>query len=164
MTRYFLKMIGSSEKRCPEDYQQPYADFSKRPRKVKAGHFMILYAVGGAKRIFSHVQVTSSSYPRDHERWPYRVGFEYLIRLPVSSGVDIEMVDTSGRLRGAIPRQTYFELSEGEYNLAVAALQEASHQPGRMNETNTAEFSERGSQSPARRFRRAYRGLRNTAV
>ena len=125
MTKFWLKLIGSAEKPCPEEYQCSHADLARRPRRIQEGDEMIFYAAGGSKRVFAQVRVASRYYERDDDRWPYRINVECLIRLPVSCGADIEKIDATGRLRRAIPRATYFELSEEEYDRAIVALQEA---------------------------------------
>ena len=88
---------------------------------------MILYAVGGANRVFAIVEVTSEPYPSRNSRWPFRVNVEYLVNLPVPSGVHIDQVRTSKRdLRRSVRRQSYIELRPKEYERAVARLEEAA--------------------------------------
>jgi hypothetical protein len=112
----WLKMIGTSPGRCPEVYDRSYADFPRRPRRIRPGDRMVLYAVGGSKRVFAVAEVTSEVYDTGQERWPYRLNIRYLLNLPVSSAVSINEVSTPGRnLLRAIPRASYFELRPEEY-------------------------------------------------
>ncbi len=130
--RYFLKLVGTSADPCREGYTRSYVDFAPkyRPdRRIRPGDHMVLYAVGGSKRVFALAEVTSEVYPSGDEDWPRRLDIKYKINLPVSSGVPIDGLDPPGSKRvlsGAIPQACYFELSREEYELAAAKLREAS--------------------------------------
>lgn len=132
MSAYWLKMIGSTENPCPEPYTRGYADFSRRPRHVHTGDHMILYAVGGRRRVFAIAEVTSEVYnaggnPDENGRWPYRVNIKYLVNMPASEGVHINEVSTPRRdLLRSVGRQSYISLSQEEYERAAAKLREAS--------------------------------------
>lgn len=124
----FLKLIGSTENPCPELYAKNYADFSRRPRQVKLGDHLVLYAAGGRKRVFAIAEVTSGVYAADYDgRWPYRMDIRYLVNMPASEGVHIDEVSTMERnLLRSVGRQSYLKLSPEEYNRAVAKLQDSS--------------------------------------
>jgi len=130
MSAYWLKMIGSTENPCPEPYTRSYADFSRRPSRVRAGDHMILYAVGGRMRVFAVAEVTSDVYAAtgnadENGRWPYRVDINYLVNMSAADGVHIDEVSTPGReLRRSVGRQSYIELSQEEYELAATKLQQ----------------------------------------
>lgn len=130
MSTYWLKMIGSTENPCPEPYERSYADFSRRPSRIRAGDHMILYAVGGRKRVFAITEVTSDVYqasgnPDENGRWPYRVDINYVVNMPAYNGVHIDEVSTGVRdLRRSVGRQSYIELSPEEYERAAAKLQQ----------------------------------------
>lgn len=79
------------------------------------GDLMVLYAVGGSKRIFALAEVTRKVYDSGDENWPYRVDIKYDVNLPVSSGVDIGQVGTERNLLRSLLRQSYVELSAEEY-------------------------------------------------
>jgi hypothetical protein len=127
MSAYWLKMIGMTEEPCPENYERSYVDYAQRPRRVRQGDYMVLYAVGGSKRVFAHVEVTSPIYNSGRERFPYRTDIRYLINLPSSAGVHIDEVSTPKRdLVRSIQRASYIELQSDEYECAVSKLQAAS--------------------------------------
>jgi len=126
MSAFWLKMIGTSESPCPESYTRDYADFARKPRHIHPGDHMVLYAVGGSKRVFALAQVTSEIYGSGRERWPYRVDISYKVNLPVSCGVHIDEVSTPERdLRRSIRRASYIELRPEEYEQVATKLQEA---------------------------------------
>ena len=126
----WLKMIGTTEDPCPEVYAKAYADFAKRPRRVKSGDGMILYAVGGRKCVFAHAEVASNVYASGRKRWPYRVDLRYKVNLPLSSGVHISAVSTPRRdLLKSVRQASYVELAREEYSQAVNRLRAASGSP-----------------------------------
>lgn len=132
MSASWLKMIGTSSESPWEVYEKNYADFARRPRHIHPGDGMILYAVGGSKRVFAAAQVTSEVYSSGRKRWPYRVDIKYVVNLPVASGVDIDKVSSPGRdLLRPIRRASYFRLHPEEYDRAAAKLREASKSRGR---------------------------------
>jgi hypothetical protein len=128
MSAFWLKMIGSTENPCPEPYTRSYADFSRRPRHIHSGDYMILYAVGGRKRVFAIAEVTSEVYnaggnPDEKGRWPYRVNIKYLVNMPASEGVHINQVSTPERdLLRSVGRQSCISLSSEEYEQAATKL------------------------------------------
>jgi hypothetical protein len=132
MSECWLKMIGTTEGPCPEHYTVTYADFARRPRRIRPGDRMVLYAVGRRKQVFALAQVTSEVYASGWERWPYRLDINYSLNLPVSSGVNIEQVNTSKRdlLRPIRRQASYFELDPDEYERAARKLREASESIG----------------------------------
>jgi hypothetical protein len=124
MSAQWLKMIGTTENPCPESWNRGHTDFVRKPRRVRPGDHMVLYAVGGAKRVFAVAQVTSEPYPSGEKRWPFRVNISYEVNLPVSSGVHIDQVSTSKRdLRRSVRRASYIKLYPEEFERAAAKLQ-----------------------------------------
>jgi hypothetical protein len=92
---------------------------------------MVLYAVGGSKRVFAAAQVTSEVYDSGQKRWPYRVDIRYMVNVPVSSGVHIEKVSSPERdLLRSVRRASYFELRPEEYERAATKLRAASKSGG----------------------------------
>jgi hypothetical protein len=53
---FWLKLIGSTKNRWRTRYDRDYVDFATRP-SVRRGDQMVLYAVGGLKRVFALVEV-----------------------------------------------------------------------------------------------------------
>src|SRR5476651_113322 len=94
MSRYWLKMIGTSDPDCGfwGSYSRTYVDFKTNPSAIAIGDRLALYAVGGAKCFFALTTVSSNVKPSDNERWPYRIEVTYQINLPVSDGVPVEEV------------------------------------------------------------------------
>jgi len=136
MSETWLKLIGTSDKPAPEFYDKPYVDFSKskRPRDVRPGDQVVLYAAGGSKRIFALAEITSRLYDitsetkdnRDRETYPYRVDIEYIFRVPVSAGVHIDEITTPQRNLPKAIRASYLRLKPEEFKLAERKLQEVS--------------------------------------
>ena len=50
-----------------------HVDFARYPRSIQEGDHLILYAVGGQKRIFAIVKVIGEVEGGDDERWQYRL-------------------------------------------------------------------------------------------
>lgn len=129
MSNYWLKMIGTTEIHCPNSYTRKYVEFrGDRPRQIHRGDHVILYAVGGSKRVFALAKVTSEVKDNDHEGWPYRVDIDYVLNLDVSSGVPIDKVSTDERdlLRPIQAQNSYFKLSHEEFERAELLLREAT--------------------------------------
>jgi hypothetical protein len=127
MNTSWLKLIGTSEEPCPPSYARPYADSRRRPRRIHSGDRMVLYAVGGSKRVFALAEVTSEVYDSGNENWPYRVDINYLVNLPISSGVHIDEISTAERdLVRSLRQAAYIELTPEEYKRAEAKLRQAS--------------------------------------
>jgi hypothetical protein len=127
MSRFWLKVLGSDEIPCPESYTLDYVDFARRPRRMRIGDRLVLYAAGGSKRIFGLAEVTSGIRESGRERWPYRMGISYSVKLPVSSGVQLAEVNTGHRdLLLSVRQASYIELSSEEYEKAASKLQAAS--------------------------------------
>jgi hypothetical protein len=127
MSAFWLKMIGMAEEPCPENYERDYVDYARRPRRVKVGDQMVLYAVGGSKRVFALAEVTSPMYSNGRKRFPYRTNISYSLNLPSSAGVHIDEVSTEAReLARSIPRASCIKLSPEEYERAKSKLLAAS--------------------------------------
>ncbi len=125
MSGHWLKMIGTSEGPLPK-YESRFVGLAKKPRHMEPGDPMVLYAVGGEKKVFALAQVASEVYEVGNGRWPYRVDIEYEDNLPASSGVSIDEVSTSARdLRLSVRQNSYIELSPEEYERAATKLRGA---------------------------------------
>jgi hypothetical protein len=126
MAGFWLKMIGTTERPCPDPYTLDYADFSRMPRQILPGDHMVLYAVGGIKRVFALAEVTSGVRHSGVERWPYRLSIKYLVNLAPHSGVHLDEISTPDRdLLRAIRRRSYIKLQPEEYARAETKLVEA---------------------------------------
>jgi hypothetical protein len=129
MPNVWLKLIGTTEERCPEPYKLDSADFTRMPRQMRCGDYMVLYAVGGRKRVFALAEVASEVRASGVKRWPYRVTIRYLVNLPPSLGVHIDEITTGKRdiLRVIRRGVSYFKLHPEEYALAASKLREADN-------------------------------------
>ena len=91
------------------------------------GDHMVLYAVGGTKRVFAAVEVTSEPYATGDKEWPYRVDIKYLVHLSRAQGVHLSEVNTPKRdLIRSIRRASYVELRPEEYERATTKLRTAA--------------------------------------
>jgi hypothetical protein len=96
MCALWLKMIGTSDEPWPElkPYDQKHVGFrGRRPSGVRRGDRMVLYAVGGSKRVFALGEVTSEWYEckeGKEEGWPYRVDIALKVNVAPSSGVNAD--------------------------------------------------------------------------
>jgi hypothetical protein len=127
MNEFWVKLIGTHEQPCPENYGRTYVDSRMSMSGIHCGDHMILYAVGAHRRIFAIAQVTSEAYPSGDPAWPNRVNIDCQVELPVSQGVPITNINTPNNLIGRIQRgHSYFRLSQAEYEQAVALLQAAA--------------------------------------
>src|SRR5262249_54795353 len=123
----WLKMIGTSEKPCPDSYDRDHVDFGrrKRPARMRPGDLLILYAVGGTQRVFALATVTSEPYATGNARWAHRVDISYKVNVPVPSGVHISKVNTPRRdLRQSLQRHSHIELDTKEYDKAASRLRQ----------------------------------------
>jgi hypothetical protein len=136
-----MKMIGLTERPLTDCYTLPHADFTRRPRRIRPGDLMVLYAVGGSKRVFALAEVTSEIYDSGLERFPYRLDIRYLLNLRVASGVSIEQVSTPERelLRAIRQQASYFQLRPEEYDRAATLLRKASESGGSTESAATAD-------------------------
>jgi hypothetical protein len=116
MAAFWLKMIGTRERPCPEPYARPQVDFVRRPRRIRPGDRMVLYAVGRGMRVFALARVTTGVHPSGDDRWPHQVDIEYEVNLLAADGVHIDEVSTPERdLRLSVRQASYVELSPAEY-------------------------------------------------
>jgi len=134
---YWLKLIGSSYKPITEhpfngNYNEEYIGF-RRPGKpsIQMGDHIFLYAPGDSRSIFALAEATTdpekdSNYNPMMDgscRWKQRVN--YIINLPVTSGVPIEEVNSGHRnLTHSVRQQSHIKLTPEEYKLAYSKLQE----------------------------------------
>jgi hypothetical protein len=119
--------IKSSDRPCLEKWTEPRVHFRKgnmRSIKIKSGDLLVLYAVGGPKRVFALAEVTSNVCKSGREDWPYQVAVKYSVNVPVRSGVPIEEVRMPrGRdLLRSLRQSSYIKLTPEEYDRAATRL------------------------------------------
>ena len=127
VSKTWLKMIGTTKSPCPDFWTENHVSFRKgKPRGIQPGDHMVLYAVGRKKRLFALAEVTSEVYENGQEEWRYQVDVNYIVNLPVKSGVSIDQISTKRDLIGPIQwGSSYIELEREEYDQAVALLRAA---------------------------------------
>ncbi len=133
MSKYWLKLIGTSERHCPDIYDDLYVESRGRMRmhQIRPGDRMILYAVGRDKRVFALAEVTSKVYDSGNPEWPYKVNIKYEVNLPVDEGVHIDEISTPIRdLRRSLRQRAYIKLLPEEYKQAEIKLREATKSRG----------------------------------
>jgi hypothetical protein len=133
MSEYWLKMIGTAEMPCPDPYVLKFAAYTKKPRRVRPGDGLILYAVGGFKTIFAVATVKSPVKPSCAEWWPdpdlikrfpFCVELQYEVNMKPSAGVDIGDANLDDHLPAIQFGHTHLSLSEEEFAYAAAKLRE----------------------------------------
>jgi hypothetical protein len=122
MGAFWLKMIGTATQPCPEPYALPYADFTRNPRRMRPRDRLVLYAVGGRKRVFALATVTSAERPSGVERWPFRVDIEYELNVLASDGIRIETVKLEHLMPAIRFGTSHLSLTEDEFDYAAAKL------------------------------------------
>jgi hypothetical protein len=127
MSKTWLKMIGTTVKPCADSWTDNHVHFRKnKPGGIHPGDHLILYAVGRKKRVFALAEVTSEVYENGQEEWCYQMDVNYIVNLPVKSGVSIDKISTERDLIGPIQwGSSYIELEPKEYDQAVALLRAA---------------------------------------
>ena len=135
----WLKLIGCSKKPITGEpycgcYKLKYVGFRKESKPgIRTGDYLFLYAAGGSKQIFALAEAINEpkrndNYNPDEQgscRWNLNV--EYLINLPVDSGIHIDEISTEQRdLTASIQRQSHISLHPEESSLAFSKLQEKS--------------------------------------
>ena len=123
MSAFWLKPIGDSKNPWRTTYDRDHVDFATRPG-VRPGDQMVLYAVGGLKRVFALVEVTTDVGDSGQTRWPYRVGIRHVddVNVRPSEGVPIDKI-SSRNLVGQIQHgSSCIALRPEEYERAAAEL------------------------------------------
>lgn len=123
MGALWLKPIGDSKNPWRTPYERDHVDFATRPA-VRRGDQMVLYAIGGLKRVFALVEVTTDVGESGRTRWRYRVGIRYVddVNLRPSAGVPIDKI-SSRKLIGQIQHgSSCIALRPEEYERAAVEL------------------------------------------
>jgi hypothetical protein len=124
MSDFWLKPIGDTKNPWRTRYDWDHVDFATRP-SVRRGDQMVLYAVGGLKRVFALVEVTSHVRDSGRRRWPYRVDIRYVDNVNVlpTDGVPIDQVSSRSNLMGQIQHgSSCIALQPEEYERAATLL------------------------------------------
>ena len=132
MTSVFLKAHGTGVKPLDDHWLAGGASslvdpgrtaFPRRPR-MQAGDRLVLYA-SGWRRIFGVAEVlddpsTNLPSPADPSRWPWSVGVELLVVVPVlSNAPPVEAIGVSAR---SMSQQSHIRLEQRHLELAIEVL------------------------------------------
>ncbi len=127
MSAFWLKLVGTSERPWPnKPYHLKSIGFRKRkdgkkPSGIRQGDHLLLYAVGGSKRIFAIAKVTREWYEvSDDKEWPYRVDIQWPLEVNLlpSKGVYIDNVSTDI----TVTQQSHVRITREEFEKAASML------------------------------------------
>jgi RNA polymerase sigma factor (sigma-70 family) len=111
MSESWLKIIGTSDKPCPETWTKNHVHFRKdKPSGIRSGDRIVLYAVARQKQIFALAEVTSDVYEIGQPEWRYQMDVNYSVNLPVQSGVSIDRITGRDLVGPIIWGSSYVEL------------------------------------------------------
>ncbi len=125
----WLKAIGAQgwpadEKWWNENNRGQHIDFPYRPKSIRPGDLMVMYAAGTGK-VVGIVRAAGEYYEGgNQERWPYRIDTELVKAVPISQGVDLHGLSTERELGKSIRQKSHVRLSEAEAAAALAAFDE----------------------------------------
>jgi hypothetical protein len=86
---------------------------------MAVGDRLVLYA-SVWRRVFAVAEVVSEPWVRDHPRWPWAVGIETLLVVPVlDAAPPIEAIGVAAR---SMSQQSHIRISAASYDRAVLAL------------------------------------------
>ncbi|MCM3869236.1 MAG: EVE domain-containing protein [Pyrinomonadaceae bacterium] len=128
MNQFWLKVVGTQEEEIRR-YEKTHVGFpkNKRPRNINPGDRMVLYAVGGSRRVFALADVVSEIYPnKTYPRFPHTVDIRYQLNLPISAGVDIGEISSRNLFSAVRAGHSYLKLTAQEYARAVTKLEKAA--------------------------------------
>jgi hypothetical protein len=121
---YWLKAIGHARGPLSEDWleQRPEllkrTGFPRRPR-IEPGDRLVLYA-SVWRRVFALADVVSGPEPREHPRWPWTVGIEVLLLVPVlDAAPPVEAIGVAAR---SMSQQSHIRIEQAHYARALDAI------------------------------------------
>lgn len=114
----WLKTIGFTGSPPPNDWwedgeREHGVDFPYRPRSIKVGDLLVIYAVGSG-HVVGVAEVVSDPGPGPQERWPWRVRINILKRKSVDQGFPLEELDDERQLSKSLRQKSYVRLTETE--------------------------------------------------
>jgi hypothetical protein len=123
----WLKAIGAqgwpadeiwwNERKREEGIRFPF-----KPRSIKIGDFMVIYAAGTGK-VVGVVEVKSDWFHEKAEkRWPYRMDTVVRVAKPISEGVPLETLSDEREITKSIRQKSHIRLSAAEASKALAAF------------------------------------------
>jgi hypothetical protein len=126
-TTAWLKAIGAQGDPADEMWwnqrgRDQWIDFPYRPKSVRPGDLMVIYAAGTGKLVGVARAISDWYEGGNQKRWPYRMNVELLARLPVSQGVDLNSVASDRELGKSIRQKSHVRLKDTEAESALSAL------------------------------------------
>lgn len=124
----WLKAIGAQgwpadEQWWNENDRGQHIDFPYRPKSIRPGDLMVMYAAGTGK-VVGIVRAAGEFYEGGtNERWPYRIDTELVTAVPISQGVDLNGLSTERELGKSIRQKSHVRLSESEAANALGAFE-----------------------------------------
>jgi hypothetical protein len=123
----WLKSIGVSDSQVAEEWwaeadNETGLDFPFRPRSIKAGDLLVVYA-SGTGNVVGVVETISEWYPGGkRSRWPYRMNSKILAQMPVSKGVPLATLSDEREITKSIRQKSHIRLSSSEASTALTAF------------------------------------------
>jgi hypothetical protein len=95
-------------------------DFPYRPRSIRPGDLLVVYAAGTGK-VVGIMEVTGNWYEAQrYPRWPYRMNTRILAARPVSEGTPLDLLSDERELGKSIRQKSHVRLSPAEASKALA--------------------------------------------
>jgi hypothetical protein len=133
----FLKSVGSADDPVALDWMDSapreleYIDFTREPKAMRPGDYLVYYAAVH-QRLYGIVEVFSkSSMDAQKQRWPYyaQVRPKLVIRdMSRAPSIDVLNVDGGKNFRKTVQQMDYAQLTEAEYERALAAIEDACNE------------------------------------
>jgi hypothetical protein len=123
----WLKAIGAQgwpveEVWWDERGRASHIDFPYRPRSIRPGDLLVIYAAGTG-RVVGILEVVSTWYAGgENPRWPYRMNTVVRAATVVSDGVPLDSLSAERALGKSIRQKSHVRLSEDEAERAIAAF------------------------------------------
>jgi hypothetical protein len=99
-------------------------DFPYRPKSVKQGDLLVVYAAGTGK-VVGVMKITGDRWSEAgrNERWPYRMEARVLAAVPVSEGFALNLLDVERKIGKSIRQKSHIRLSDAEADIALDAFE-----------------------------------------
>lgn len=97
-------------------------DFPYRPRSIKRGDLLVVYAAGTGK-VAGVLEVTSNWFEGgETARWRYRMNTKIRAAKPVSEGIALDSLSDEREIGKSIRQKSYVRLSDAEARTALDAF------------------------------------------
>jgi hypothetical protein len=126
-TTVWLKTIGAVGRPIDEiwwgdKHRTDFVDFPYRPRAIKDGDLLVLYAATTGK-VVGVMRVKGDWYEGGAtDRWNYRMDAQLLAKRPVSEGTPLEDLSEERQITKSIRQKSHIRLSDAEAATALSAF------------------------------------------